>query len=96
MFNGYNWGGYLIWTLYPDYPVFVDGRTDLYDDPFLRNYLDVVLVRENWREDLARYGVRFILIERDSVLARFLAEDGGWQQRYADDLAVVFVPQPPD
>ena len=93
MFNSYNWGGYLIWTLHPDYPVFVDGRTDLYDDPFLRNYLDVVLMRESWREVLARYGVRFILIERDSVLARFLAEDGGWQQRYADDLSIVFTRQ---
>lgn len=96
MFNSYNWGGYLIWTLYPDHLVFVDGRTDLYDDPFLRNYLDVVLVQENWRKVLARYGVRFVLIERDSALARFLAADDGWQQRYADDLAVIFVPQPPD
>lgn len=91
MFNSYNWGGYLIWTLYPDYPVFVDGRTDLYDDLFLRSYLDVVLARENWREVLAQYDVRFILIERDSILARFLASDEGWQRRYADDLAIVFV-----
>jgi len=93
MFNSYNWGGYLIWTLYPDYPVFVDGRTDLYDDPFLQNYLDVILARENWREVLARYGVRLVLIEKESVLARFLAQDAGWQQRYADDLAVIFVRQ---
>jgi hypothetical protein len=90
MFNSYNWGGYLIWTLYPDYLVFVDGRTDLYDDPFLREYVDVLLVRENWREVLARYGVRFVLVEREGVLARFLAADDAWQQRYADDLAVVF------
>jgi hypothetical protein len=90
MFNSYNWGGYLIWTLHPDYPVFVDGRTDLYDDPFLTDYLDIVLVREDWREILARYGVHLILIERDSVLSRFLAEDDGWQGRYADDLAVIF------
>jgi len=93
MFNSYNWGGYLIWTLYPDYPVFVDGRTDLYDDPFLRSYLDVVLARENWRDVLARYNVRFVLVERDSTLARFLAADDGWQGRYADDRAVIFVPQ---
>jgi hypothetical protein len=93
MFNSYNWGGYLIWTLYPDYPVFVDGRTDLYDDPFLRNYLDVALARENWRDLLARYNVRFVLVERDSILARFLASDDGWQRRYADDVAVIFVPQ---
>jgi hypothetical protein len=90
MFNSYNWGGYLIWTLYPDYPVFVDGRTDLYDDPFLRHYLDVALVRDDWRRVLARYGVRFVLVERDSILARFLAADDAWPQRYADDLAFIF------
>ncbi|MCS6883764.1 MAG: hypothetical protein NZU74_20800, partial [Chloroflexaceae bacterium] len=27
MFNSYNFGGYLMWALYPEYPVFVDGRT---------------------------------------------------------------------
>ena len=26
MFNPYVWGGYLIWSLYPDYKVFIDGR----------------------------------------------------------------------
>jgi hypothetical protein len=92
MFNTYNWGGYLIWTLYPDYLVFVDGRTDLYDDPFLQSYLDVALVRDNWREVLDRYGVRLVLVERDSTLARFLAADDGWRQRYVDDRAVIFSP----
>lgn len=91
MFNSYNWGGYLIWTLYPDYPVFVDGRTDLYGDSLLQDYLDVVLARENWRDVLTRYDARFVLIERDSILARFLAVDEGWRQSYVDDLAVVFV-----
>ena len=26
MFNPYAWGGYLIWALYPDHKVFIDGR----------------------------------------------------------------------
>jgi hypothetical protein len=30
MFNDYDWGGYLIWRLYPAVPVFIDGRADLY------------------------------------------------------------------
>src|SRR5439155_21677643 len=30
--NHYNWGGYFIWKLYPDYRVFIDGRADLYGD----------------------------------------------------------------
>lgn len=39
LFNSYNIGGYLHYHLWPDYPVFVDGRTDLYNDAFLRTYL---------------------------------------------------------
>ncbi|MGH9566786.1 MAG: hypothetical protein ACRD4I_12425, partial [Candidatus Angelobacter sp.] len=35
LLNHYNWGGYLIWKLYPQYRVFVDGRADLYGDDFL-------------------------------------------------------------
>lgn len=93
MFNSYNWGGFLIWALYPDYRVFVDGRTDLYDDAFLRDYLKVVMARPGWEEVLERYGVNLIVIERDSVLATFLesGEPGGWRLAYSDDQAAVFV-----
>ena len=30
IFVYYDWGGYAIWKLYPEYRVFVDGRADLY------------------------------------------------------------------
>lgn len=102
MFNSYNWGGFLLWALYPDYRVFVDGRTDLYDDAFLRDYLKVVMARPGWEEVLERYGVNLIVIERDSVLATVLALTpapsptkgegrGDWRLAYSDDQAVVFV-----
>ena len=42
MFNSYNWGGYLLWRLWPQYPVYTDGRTDLYDNAFLQEYLTMV------------------------------------------------------
>ena len=32
IFVYYDWGGYAIWKLYPEYRVFVDGRADLYGD----------------------------------------------------------------
>ncbi len=91
MFNSYNWGGYLIWTLYPDYPVFVDGRTDLYDDDFLREYLKVAWARPGWPEVLDRYSVNFIFVESDSVLATVLAGNETWPQVYADEKAALFV-----
>jgi hypothetical protein len=91
MFNSYNWGGYLIWHLYPDYPVFIDGRTDLYEDEFIRQYVKVTLARPGWLEVLDRYGVNFILIENDSILAAFLAEGDEWQCIYTDDIARIFL-----
>ncbi len=91
MFNSYNWGGYLLWHLYPDYPVFIDGRTDLYDDEFIREYVKVALARPGWPEVLDRYGVNFILVESDGILAAFLAEGEEWRCIYADDIAAIYI-----
>jgi hypothetical protein len=91
MFNSYNWGGYLIFTLWPEYPVFVDGRTDLYDDVFLRSYLDIYTAADGWQEQLAGYDVRLVIVERDSILARFLRlEPASWHEVFRDELAAVF------
>lgn len=91
MFNSYNWGGYLVWTLYPDYPVFVDGRTDLYGDKILQKYLDVVRADQNWGQVLNDYDVNFIVVEFNSLLAKLLVGDPDWSQVYADSMAIVFV-----
>ena len=91
LFNSYNWGGYLIWRLHPHYPVFIDGRTDLYDDAFIRRYLRVALARDDWQDTLDEYGINVILIERDSDLTNLLRYVSEWVPVYADDLAVVFV-----
>jgi hypothetical protein len=95
MFNSYNWGGYLIWRLYPRYRVFIDGRTDIYDDAFVGEYLKVVLLSEGWEEVLERYRVNFILIERESALAKFLKSGlaPDWKLAYEDEIASVFVRQ---
>jgi hypothetical protein len=90
MFNSYNWGGYLIFTLWPEYPVFVDGRTDLYDEAFLRAYLRMYTAADGWQEQLAGYDVRLVIVEADSVLARFLRHDPTWDETFRDELASVF------
>jgi hypothetical protein len=91
LFNSYNWGGYLLWRLGSDYPVYVDGRTDVYDDRFLRQFLTIVLVQPGFDRKLAQTGARLIVIERNSLLATFLARVPIWRTAYEDDLAVVFV-----
>ncbi|MGC8838558.1 MAG: hypothetical protein ACP5UM_09090 [Anaerolineae bacterium] len=91
LFNSYNWGGYLLWRLYPAYQVYVDGRTDLYGDEVLGEYLRVVLLEPGWEEVLARRGIRLVVVEAGGPLAERLRADPDWEPFYGDDLAAVFV-----
>lgn len=89
MFNSYNWGGYLMFAA-PEYPVFIDGRTDLYGD-FLRTYLDAATAGDNWRDILAEYNINLAVVEKGSGLDLALREENGWHLEYEDDLAVIHV-----
>ena len=90
LFNSYNWGGYLIFKLWPDYLVYVDGRTDLYDDAFIRRYLDVVAANDGWQQTLDDDGINLVLIEANSMLDKFLRITPPWQEVYRDQMAVIF------
>jgi hypothetical protein len=95
MFNPYNWGGYLMWVLWPDYRVFVDGRTDLYGDEFLRDYLKIQYARPGYDDLLADHDIGFVVTYRDDVLSTRLACEEGWEKVYEDDgeggVAVIWV-----
>lgn len=95
LFNSYNWGGYLLFSLWPDYLVFVDGRTDLYGDAFLREYLRIHLAEEGWSDLLLKYGVRLVLVESNSPLARALQQQPDWEEAYRDALAAVYTRRAP-
>jgi hypothetical protein len=91
MYNLYHWGGYLIWRLYPEQKVFIDGRADVYGDAFIDEYLQVYQLRETWREPLDRYGVNLMIIDEGSALSTVLNESPDWQRRYVDEKAAIFV-----
>ena len=88
LFNSYNWGAYLLWAL-PEYPVFVDGRTDLYNDEIIDQWFQVARAEAGWEQVLARWEVNLVLIEANAPLARVL-EAENWRLLYADEMAVVY------
>jgi hypothetical protein len=95
LFNSYNWGGYILWALYPEYPSFVDGRTDLFDDEILSDYLLTWRAEPGWEEVFARWGIRLALLEPGAPLVLAL-EMSGWERLYEDDQAIVMGrPGPP-
>ncbi|ABF42129.1 hypothetical protein Acid345_3128 [Candidatus Koribacter versatilis Ellin345] len=94
LLNDYSYGGYLIWRLYPEYPVYVDGRADLYGDKFLDEYVDLYYGRAEPSPFLDRNHINTVFLSPGSALAtlmRLLCVRGPWQIVYEDPHAVIFV-----
>jgi hypothetical protein len=88
----YNWGGYFIWKLYPQYRVYIDGRADLYGDAFMDNLAAAYYLKgEAWRTLLSTWGIRTVVLPPDAPVVTALRTLTDWQEMYADSQAVVFV-----
>jgi hypothetical protein len=91
IYNEYGWGGYLIWRLYPEYRVNMDGRADVYGDELIEEFLAVNVGEPGWRSFLDKRGVRTALLRPDAPLASLLREDLAWQKVFEDQGSVIFV-----
>jgi hypothetical protein len=94
LFNHFNWGGYLIWTL-PEYPVGMDGRTNLYGEERLTRTLDTWRGAKGWERDAELLAAGVVIAPKNlhTKLTDLLREaTDRWKIVYEDDVAVVFVP----
>jgi hypothetical protein len=91
LFAYYDWGGYVIWQLYPQYRPFVDGRSDLYGDDLLKQFESAVQLHKDWRQVLNAWGVGTVLVPSDSALAQGLWLQSDWTAAYRDPKVLVFV-----
>jgi len=90
VYNRYGWGGYLIRRLHGEYPVYIDGRADVYGDKFMYEAFNTHDGRNGWEESLNKFSIRTVLIEPDVPLASLLRSDEQWQKVYEDQQAVIF------
>jgi hypothetical protein len=93
-FNHFPWGGYLLYRLWPEMRVFIDGQTDFYGESFTRQYEQVIELREGWREVLGRYETSWVLVPPGSALGQALSQEPGWREVYRDQTASIFISQP--
>lgn len=89
VFNHFVWGGYILYRLWPDEVVFIDGQTDFYGESLMREYIEVVSLTDGWEEILARHKVSWMLIPRDEVLAEQLYSSIDWTVIYEDETAAI-------
>jgi hypothetical protein len=88
IFNSYSWGGYLEWYL-PDFPVFIDGRTDLFGDEIAGVWINTIQAGEGWEETFSNWDIRYCLIEPNRPLAEALKESGA-RVLYEDQTSILF------
>jgi hypothetical protein len=85
-----SWGGYLIYSLYPQAKVFVDDRHDLYGSAFFKQYLKAIRVEPGWDVLLNDNHVNWVLLPKESALANALRGSQQWKVSYEDKTAVLF------
>jgi hypothetical protein len=94
VFNYFPWGGYLLYRLWPEKQVFIDGQTDFYGEALTRQYEQVITLQPGWQDILAQHQVSWMLLPPSEALARELVSTPGWQLRYQDQTAVLITHAP--
>lgn len=103
MFNPYDWGGYLMWALYPDYKVFIDGR-GLIENIVIEEAKIMGVSHENagdlpeWKAYLNKHGITFIVTYSVSTFSGHLIplipailHDPEWHLVYIDSISLIFL-----
>ena len=90
LYSSWQWGGYLIYRLWPSLRVFDDGRTDFYGPRFVNEGLRVWDANPDWSRILDRYQVNAALLPVDSALTSVMRESADWKPVYRDRVAVLF------
>lgn len=90
LFNDITWGGYLAWNL-PEYPVTIDGRTNLHGGARLTQSFRTWETSDGWTTDPEFAKCNLVLARRGRPLTEALRErEMEWRILHEDDLAVVF------
>ncbi|MGD0161114.1 MAG: hypothetical protein ABSB39_01495 [Candidatus Sulfotelmatobacter sp.] len=93
LYNTFDWGGFLTWYM-PDYPVAIDGRTDLYGDDLDFLFFNSERGDPSYVNDPYLNQAGVILLDKTKPLATVLSGDQRFQKIYEDHLAMVFVRRP--
>ncbi len=91
MFNNDEFGDYMIFTAWPQYRVFMDGRSDMYGEKYGGDYLKVANLQPGWREILKKYNISWVIFDTASALTAALQDQNDWQPIYSDAVATIFV-----
>lgn len=90
LFNDAGFGNVIDWQLRATPKVFVDTRSNVYDQRLVGDYRSIQVCSPGWQSLLDRYQVDWVFVPPTSKLGQALLESSSWETRYKDDTAVIF------
>lgn len=91
MFNEFTWGGYLLYRMWPEEKVFIDGQTDFYGENLTREYANVIDAKPGYEDILKKYDVNLIIVPPNSGIAKAIAGKNDWLVDYTDTTSVIYI-----
>jgi hypothetical protein len=94
-FNDMSNGGYMTWDEPIPGGVYVDGRLEVYDAPFLDTYVRQVGNPQQWQEEMDRRNIKTVIFfhwwPNHRNLNNYLFRDPRWAVVYYDETSIVAV-----
>jgi Flp pilus assembly pilin Flp len=91
IFNNFEWGGFLIFRLFPRFQVSIDGRTQVYGPRIFSEYTSTHYLMAGWWRFLEESKPDVVLWPSHGALAEKLRSLPGWRVVFDDGIAVVLV-----
>lgn len=89
LYNSFDWGGFLIFYM-PQYPVSIDGRSDLYGDAMSERYYETQEADPSYRTDPILNQAGVVMVKKKYPISTELMTDAHFRLIYRDEIAVVF------
>lgn len=87
MFNHFNWGGYILFRLWPSQKVFIESQTDTHGD-LTKSYETVKELDTGWGNIFKTYDIQWVIIPPGWELTDELKKQN-WDMLYQDDTAII-------
>ena len=91
MYNDYGFGPFILFSLYPDYKVFIDTRAEVYGEKMIKDYYYIRYALEHWEKLAESYNISFFVIQHEPEIENALYNSKNWKLVYYDNLASIYL-----
>jgi hypothetical protein len=81
----------MIFAAWPQYKVFIDGRSDMYGADRVTEYVAVADGGPNWENIIRKYNISVVFFAPGAPISTILRARNDWSIIYSDDVACIFV-----